>query len=61
MTTTHTTLEEGSSASLSVTATDPDGDPLTYSWTGALDNQPHRQQWDDATTVRATHHPPRFE
>ncbi|WP_245682744.1 Ig-like domain-containing protein [Archangium gephyra] len=31
--TTHTSLNEGSSASLSVTATDPDGDTLTYSWT----------------------------
>jgi hypothetical protein len=33
VTTTHETLDEGSSASLSVTATDPDGDTLTYSWT----------------------------
>lgn len=30
---TQMTLNEGSSASLSVTATDPDGDMLTYSWT----------------------------
>ncbi|HEX5745940.1 MAG TPA: Ig-like domain-containing protein [Archangium sp.] len=30
---TQTTLNEGSTASLSVTATDPDGDTLTYSWT----------------------------
>ncbi|MCY1076347.1 Ig-like domain-containing protein [Archangium lansingense] len=33
VTTTHTTLDEGSSTGLSVTATDPDGDTLTYSWT----------------------------
>jgi Big-like domain-containing protein len=33
VTTTRTTLDEGSSVNLSVTATDPDGDTLTYSWT----------------------------
>ncbi|EPX57069.1 EF hand domain/PKD domain protein [Cystobacter fuscus DSM 2262] len=33
VTTTRKTLDEGSAASLAVTATDPDGDTLTYSWT----------------------------
>ncbi|OJH34865.1 Ig-like domain-containing protein [Cystobacter ferrugineus] len=33
VTTTHQTLDEGSTASLAVTATDPDGDTLTYTWT----------------------------
>jgi len=33
VTATPTSINEGTSTSLSVTASDPDGDPLTYSWT----------------------------
>jgi hypothetical protein len=33
LTATKTSINEGSSTNLSVTASDPDGDPLTYSWT----------------------------